>query len=389
MNEQKTPAHPKAQKKINWLQWVMVLAFALVGFFFAGLMIDTMETAEANGASGGRVALLWILLMVGMYAVIFGHIVVHEGGHLVFGLLNGYRFVSFRVGSLMLLKNEQGYHLRRMRLGGTGGQCLLDPPQIVDGRMPNVLYNLGGCLMNLLVGAVSVGIAFLCPDGSPGRALLILSGIIGLMYALLNGLPMKGDMPNDGRNAMELGKDPEALQAFRTQLVLNRLSAEGLRLRDMPEEYFAWPSEESLGNALVASSGIICCSRLLDENRFDECAARIDELLAGTQERLPTLFRRLLINDRICLHLLAGEKETAAALMDKEQQQFCKTMKGQLPIHRTEYAFALLAEEDAQKAEKALKAFDKAANGYPHPQEVEAERELMALVQATAAAGAE
>ena len=388
MNEQKTPAQPKARKKIDWLRWVMTLAFALVGFLFAGLMINTMETAEANSATGGRVALLWILLMIGMYAVIFGHIVVHEGGHLVFGLLTGYRFVSFRVGSLMLMKNEQGYHLRKMRLGGTGGQCLLDPPQIVDGRMPNMLYNLGGCLMNLLVGAVSVGIALLCPAGSIWRTLLLLSGIVGLMYVLLNGLPITGDMPNDGRNAMELGKDPEALQAFRTQLVLNRLSAEGLRLRDMPEEHFVWPSEESLGNALIANNGIICCSRLLDEHRFDECAARIDELLVSTQDRLPAMFRCLLINDRIYLHLLAGEKENAESLMDQEQQQFCKTMKGQLPIHRTEYALALLTG-DAQKAGKALKAFDKAANGYPHQQEVESERELMTLAQQAAAVSAE
>ena len=34
----------------------------------------------------------------------FANIIVHEGGHLVCGLLSGYGFSSFRIGSLMLVK---------------------------------------------------------------------------------------------------------------------------------------------------------------------------------------------------------------------------------------------------------------------------------------------
>ena len=381
-SNENTPNTPqKPQKKANWLQWVMILCFAVIGFLFAMLMVETMDSASLNGASDGQVMLLWLGLMVGMYVVMFLHIVLHEGGHLVFGLLTGYQFVSFRVGSLMLLKNEQGYRLRWMRLGGTGGQCLLDPPEMVDGKMPNVLYNLGGCLMNLLVAGLSLMAALLCPAGSFWRAVLLLSTMVGVIYALLNGLPLPGEMANDGRNALELNKDPEALAAFRTQLVLNRLNAEGMRLKDMPEEYFTWPSEESRSNSLIATIAVLCTNRLLDEHRFAECATRLDEMLDGDMNKLPGMYRKLLLVDRIYLHLLDGETETAATLMDKEQRQFMKTMKGQLPIHRTDYAYALLAEKDAAKAEKHLKAFDKVAKHYPHPQEVEGERELIALAQ--------
>lgn len=378
-NTPNTPQKPK--KKANWLQWGMILSFAVIGFLFAMLMVETMDSASLNGASDGQVMLLWLGLMVGMYVVMFLHIVLHEGGHLIFGLLTGYQFVSFRVGSLMLLKNQQGYRLRWMRLGGTGGQCLLNPPEMVDGKMPNVLYNLGGCLMNLLVAILCLVVALLCPAGSIGRALLLLSTMVGVIYALLNGLPIAGEMANDGRNALELNKDPEALAAFRTQLVLNKLNAEGMRLKDMPEEYFVWPSEESRSNSLVATVAVLCTNRLLDEHRFEECAAKLDELLSSDMSKLPGMYRKLLVVDRIYLHLLEGETETAAALMDKEQKQFMKTMKGQPPIHRTEFAYALLADKDAAKAEKHRKAFDKVARNYPHPQEVEGERELMALAK--------
>ena len=36
-------------------------------------------------------------------------VIVHEGGHLLFGLLCGYRFLSFRIGSLMLIKTGEGF----------------------------------------------------------------------------------------------------------------------------------------------------------------------------------------------------------------------------------------------------------------------------------------
>lgn len=128
---------------------------------------------------------------------------------------------------------------------------------------------------------------------------------------------------------------------------------------------------------------VFCANRLLDEHRFAECAARLDELLSSDLNRLPGMYRKLLLNDRIYLHLLAGEYKTAVSFMDKEQKQFMKTMKGQLPIHRTEIVFALLAEVNESKAVEAKKAFDRVAEAYPHQQEVESERELIALAQKT------
>ena len=53
--------------------------------------------------------------------------ILHEGGHLVCGLLSGYRFLSFRVGSFTLLRQNGRLVLRRFYLPGTGGQCLLEP----------------------------------------------------------------------------------------------------------------------------------------------------------------------------------------------------------------------------------------------------------------------
>ncbi len=374
----------QTQKKFNWMQWVMVLVYLLIGALFGILMIQTMDAAALNGATDGQVLLLWLAMVVSIYVLFFLEIVLHEVGHLLFGLLTGYRFVSFRVGSLILMKNGQGWRVRRLRLGGTGGQCLLDPPPLVDGKMPYVLYNLGGCIVNLLTAVLCFGLCFLCEQGTLIHTLLVLACVIGLAYALLNGLPLPGELANDGRNTLELSRSPEALKAFRTQMVLNKLQTEGLRLKDMPKEYFVWPDRESRSNVMIASVAVFCLNRLLDERRFEECAVGLDEMLGDELGKLPGMYSKLLRNDRIYLHLLAGETVEAARLMDKEQLQFIKLMKGQPPIHRTEYAYALLAEQDAEKAAKVLAAFNRMAADYPHVQEIEAETELMELAQARA-----
>lgn len=384
MNRNKQTA--KAKKRATWGQWLMVACCLLFGAFFGILIVQTMDAASLNYATDGQVLLIWLALLVGLYVIFFLEIVLHEAGHLVFGLLTGYGFVSFRVGSLMLLKNEQGWRVRKFRLGGTGGQCLLDPPPIVDGKMPHVLYNLGGVIVNLIAAVVCFGCTFLCEDGTLVHALLVTAACVGLLFALTNGLPVPMEQANDGRNALDLGKEPEALTAFRTQLVVNKLNVNGMRLKDMPAEYFVWPGQESRSNVLIAGIAILCANRLLDGHRFGECAARLDEMLADEPEKLPGMFRKLLLNDRIYLHLLEGESEIAQQLMTKEQLKFMRVMDGQLPIHRTAYAYALLAEGNSANAERALEEFEKAAKNYPHEQEIASERELIALAQQRAEA---
>ena len=52
-------------------------------------------------------------------------------------------------------------------------------------------------------------------------------------------------------------------------------------------------------------------------------------------------------------------------------------MKNFPSILRTEYVYALLAEKDEKKAEECWHRFNKIANNYPYPNDIESERELM------------
>ena len=128
----------------------MVLFGAALGIF-AGK--DLFEIVE--GVSFGEYLLHVAWLIVMMTAAFYLQTILHEGGHLVCGLLTGYRFVSFRIGSWMVQRENGRLRFHRYTLAGTAGQCLLAPPELTNGKMPYKLYNLGGVLANLLAAALA------------------------------------------------------------------------------------------------------------------------------------------------------------------------------------------------------------------------------------------
>lgn len=146
----------------------------------------------------------WPLMLLVALAALFClalafvlQIILHELGHLLFGLLSGYRFVSFRFGFRLLAQCGQ---LCR---------CVMCPPELdEDGTFPLSLYSLGGIFLNLLSGLLFLLLYFI----SGGMLLLTLfslsAGILGLGFGLMFALPVKY---SDGYNALWLNDDDAAL----------------------------------------------------------------------------------------------------------------------------------------------------------------------------------
>ena len=323
-----------------------------------------------------------LVMLLAVYAAILIQVIVHEAGHLIFGLLSGYRFLSFRIGSLMLIKEEGKFKIRQFSIAGTAGQCLMAPPDLVDGKMPVVLYNLGGCILNLITSTLFAVIAYVNKDNPIAFMICVAVGVIGVAFALTNGIPLQvGPMTNDGYNALSLGKNPKAMQAFWLQLKVNNEQAKGMRLKDMPESWFPIPADEDMENGLIAALAVFRASWLIDQLRLEEALDYLKTLLEK-ETGIIGLHRSLLINERIfCELVVKGDINKAKSLHSKEHEKFVKSMKTTPCVIRTEYAYALLVDKDEKKAEGYLSHFEKVAKTYPYPREVEGERELIELIK--------
>ena len=344
---------------------LMMLVGALSGIFAVDFMAERYDSFFVS------IAILSSSMLLGMYL----QIIIHDSGHLLFGLLTGYRFCSFRIGSLMWIRQDGALRFRRFKLAGTGGQCLLSPPDWRE-DFPFIWYNLGGVLCNLISAVLFFCLSFVCPPLP--RFFLRFSAFLGLAFALINGLPMRvGPVDNDGKNILSIRKSPAARRAFWLQLRVNAAQAEGLRLRDMPEDCFSVPGDETSESSIVAAVAVLRAQRLMDEHRFDESAALMEQLCS--QSALP--YQSILKIELAFLALLGvGEESVIDALDSREMQNYMKAMRNNPSVIRTQYALALLRDHDTAAANKYRAAFDRVAARYPYPAEIENERELLALV---------
>ena len=352
---------------------VAAVLMVLLGLL-AGAAIGWCAASQLDRLSG-PVWLRAALVLGAVIAAYFIQVVVHEGGHLVCGLLSGYRFLSFRIGSFLWVKQEGRLVFRRFELPGTGGQCLMVPPEGQDA--PQMLYNLGGGLANLLLSALA-GLLMLAVDGAAAVFLAALV-LMGVVTALTNLIPMRmGSVANDGYNAWSLGRSDQGRRAFLTQLWINGLVAQGIPLSQAPEEWFQLPRDADWTNPLVCSTAYLSISRLLDLGDIPAAEGEIRTLLERGTGMLG-LHRRGLECDLLYCELVGQNRpQERERLRTKEMESYIKSTRKYFPsVVRTLYAWALLADRDEGQAQELEQEFEKAARHYPYPVELEGERRLM------------
>lgn len=382
MKNQKVNNDKSKQKKKIKQSILLTGCFFMIGLFCGILVVSFLERMETETTRVSDTIFQFVIMIIEMYIALYLQIVLHEAGHLLFGRLSGYRFGSFRIGSLMLIKENKKTKIKKLSIAGTGGQCLMCPPDWNEENFPYILYNLGGIIMNLIVAILYILIYLPLRNHMYLGVFLLMMAIIGVAYALINGIPMRlGMVDNDGYNAKSLGKDVNALHAFWLQMKINECVGKGMRLREMPEEWFEVPEEAGLKNSMTVCLAVFACNRLMDEHKFEEAEALIQQLLEE-KTAIIDLHRKLLICDQIYCELI-GERRTEMieGLYDKEFQNFMKLMKKFPSVLRTQYTYALLLERDDKKAEKLYATFDKVAIKYPYPCDILSERELIQLAK--------
>ena len=368
------------KKKSQWQQNFSVIIFVLIGIVCGMLMARYMDGVITASSTVRDDVTALIVLFLGMYLSFLLQLVVHEVGHLIFGLLSGYRFTSFRIGSFMWIREEDKLRVRRLSIAGTGGQCLMAPPEMVDGKLHVVLYNLGGCIMNFGIAVIFFVLSFV---SAPLAAVFFsMAGVIGLAFAIINGIPLRlGVVDNDGYNAFSLKKNPEALRGFWVQMKANEMTAKGVRIKDMPEEWFALPSTEQMKNSMIAPLGVFACNRLMDEHRFHEADSLIGKLL-HTDCGIVGLHRGMLLCDRIYCELMGENRpEVLKKYLTKEQKKFMRSMKSFPAVIRTQYVYTVLAQNDLEEGERILSRFEKCAETYPYPSDIQSERKLLQITK--------
>ena len=140
---------------------------------------------------------LIIETFLGIIAGIILTVPVHEAGHLVSGLITGYRFSAIGILGLYLYRDSSGVGLRR-RSDSPIGQCIMRPDR--PDRTP-VLFVSGGILANLFIGAIFTWLGVRTVSIDRTAVCLSIGGIMAAL-GILNAIPLS--RTNDASTFMEL-----------------------------------------------------------------------------------------------------------------------------------------------------------------------------------------
>ena len=138
------------------------MVLPIVIWAICGLLIALLAPQIDNAESAAEIIIgVWIPILA-FYLALIVQVIIHESGHLVCGLISGYKFNMFRIFSFALAKVNGKIKFKRYGIAGTAGQCLMLPPEEKNGKFPVVLYNLGGIIFNALGGVIFLVVYIFC-----------------------------------------------------------------------------------------------------------------------------------------------------------------------------------------------------------------------------------
>lgn len=371
----------KKKKKFPWRALIIIplflgASFAL-GWFFGKKLTPILKELPPE-----KIVLTLIVFYVCLFLFPLLQTAAHEAGHLICGLLSGYQYSSFRIGSFMWVKLDGKIRFKRYSLAGTGGQCLMAPPDKVEGKFPYALYLSGGCLANAIVSVIPLVLVLIFWKLSFFNCMVVFWALFGLIDVLTNGIPMKlQGLPNDAHNVMSLGKNPESLNAFWLQMKINEQIALGKRIKDLPEEWFLMPDEEGMQNPLSATIAVFACNRLVDAGKYEEAAKEMERVL-NEKNAIIGIHKHMLNVDRIYCEMVGENRpEKLEELYTDELKKMMQVMKKSPSVHRTQYIYAKYVQMNEKMAKAAMEQFEKVAKTYPYPHEIAGERDMIAYAE--------
>ena len=360
---------------------------ACIGFgavMFCIVMFTGTSASDLLGKMGNvqivTLLLSCVLSMVCLILAVFMQIILHEAGHLVFGLATGYRFVSFRVGNITLIKDKGRFRFKRFSISGTGGQCLLSPPDRPYRQLPYFWYNAGGVLINLLTAIIALVLWIMFPEAPMAlHMFLLLFFICGFFLALMNGIPMKmSGITNDAYNLIFMYKDPESRKYLAQQLSINAALMTGTRLKDMPETWFPDDEITDYSNTFQVSAKAAYGSLHIDRGDF-EAAEKVFRELMQHEGEIAGLFVKEISCELLFLELAgARRKEEIERLYSDKLKGYALRYKNMMSSkQRLLCALALYYDNQPEKAKEIYGKVARNQDRYLQQGEVIADLEIM------------
>lgn len=359
--------------------FVLLLPYAIwgvVGFYLGKLISQVID-----GNITIRKALLYVMIFIIAFIISgFIHVIIHELGHLVMGLLSGYTVVFFRVGNRVIVRDKDKFKIKKFSLPGTGGQCLMSPPEYNNGNYYFTIYLLGGVIANLVLSLVAISILHFAEVYF--EVMLMAFIVAGINLTIINRIPQNlNGVDSDIKTLIELRRSPIGRQAFWLQLYIMRLQVEGKGISDIPLEYMKISPELNYDSAIECSMYYLNCMYYFELRDFDTYKKLVNKVLEINNNMLP-LHKNELICELIFLEIINScNKDVIDNLFTSDIKEYIARTSEFLSRIRLKYGYELLMQRNDEVAELILKKFEKVSKTWPFQNDIKSELSLIELIK--------
>lgn len=309
---------------------------------------------------------------------IYLNVFIHEAGHFILGKLSGYRLIMFRLGPFAFLKTNDSYSLKRYKIKGTMGQCILYPPE--ESKDNCLMYLLGGTIGNFFICLILFISSFFL-YGDIIRTCIFLCLFLSLSLGVLNIIPFTiGGIPNDGFNFFNIFKNKENSVYLKKQLRLFSFLAEDNDFEHIPEEFITNYYDINNRNPLYLIFLIQSASTLLYNGEFTKYK-EFFSLLINSHVVIPDLYIKEMKCELLFIEILTSMDNSKIDSLYYELSDHFKSFRSHLSKQRILYSYNLLYLNNKEEALLNLDCFNKICDTHPLRGEIYLERKLLATIK--------
>lgn len=164
-------------------------------------------------------------------------IIFHELGHLIFGLISGYSFLSFKFLFFNIYKRNNKIKFR-CELSPILGQCLMTVKEEKKDKVHFLLYQLGGVIVNASLSILSIlTILVLYFTINHFSYLLYSLALVNTYLFISNAIPLNANnIYNDGLNARLMKKYIEIRMGIINSLIIEGYFTADKGINEIKEE---------------------------------------------------------------------------------------------------------------------------------------------------------
>ena len=275
-----------------------------------------------------------IMLNLSMVILLWSRVVtlVHEVGHLVFGLFTGYEFNYIHVGGRILVKKDGKLVFKESRRKIPAGSCLMITKRDEE-NFKFILYYLGGGIFTSILTVACFIVAIFTSEIDFQLFFYIASGYTFLI-TLLNLIPLAS---NDAVRIKAALQSKEARHALYIQHILIKKLEKGERYRDFDEQLFVVSEDVDYSNFFIVSMIIGNAERLYDLGCADKYLEQYKRL---NPTSIPKSYRIEILIEYLYYHMIHEVDEYKVKLIYSNND-----VKNTLKNSEWKYARVLAAYE--------------------------------------------